>query len=285
MRIAPRSIVLLLLAMSLGTGVSSASAATASPSAMDIRTKVAKLDVDVVGYVVSDRLHDTKSDCAPGQRWIQTNEFTFEAGKPARVNLTNVSVPGMDSVMTSTLSKPTGSAVSKGSVSDYSETNYCPPTAPEKLGPQPACVRNAGKLRVSLMPGEIPAEQDGLAGLNGRPVSVGLYRSGGGANGDTCIGTPAGSFVGPGDLSAALVSPSMAPGFAAILPAKLDAIRLFNLRRGTTIRRGITAFGPCARVKYGVSAVQGATPPGPTLNADSDCFLRAKILVTIRRAR
>lgn len=284
MRTASRSaLVLLLLATSIAAGASATSAATRSPSSLKINTKVVKLDVDAVGYVVSDRLHDTTSDCAPGQRWIQTNEFTFETGRPVRVNLTNVSVPGLDPVTTSTLSKSAGSAVSKGTVSDYKDTNYCPPTAPQKLGPQPACVRNAGKLRVSLTPGEIPPETDGLAGLDGRPVFVGLYRAGGGLNPTSCVGTAAGSFSGAGDLSTAVLSPSLAPGYAAVLPAKLDSIKVFNLKRGKVIRRAITAYGPCSKVRYGVSTVQGSTPPGPTLNADSDCFLRAKILVTIRR--
>ena len=286
MRVASCSIpMVLLLAAAVGTGASTAAAGTPSPGSLKIKQKVAKLDVDVVGYVVTDQLHDTKSDCFPGQRWIQTNEFTFEAGKPARVKLTNVSGPGLDPITTSSLSAATGSAVSRGTVSEYSETNYCAPTAPAKLGPQPACVRNAGKLRVSLTPGEIPPEQDDLAGLAGRPLYVGIFRSGGGSNALSCAGAAAGSFRGLKDSSAAVLTPSMAPGFAAVLPAKLDAVKLFNLKRGKVIRRGISAHGPCARVTYDISTTQGATPPEPTLNADSDCFLRAKILVTIRRAK
>jgi hypothetical protein len=286
MRAASRSILtVLLLAVSVTVGASAAHAGTPSPGSFKIKTKTVNLDVDVVGYVVTDRLHDTKSDCFPGQRWIQTNAFRFEAGKPVRVKLTNVSAPGLDPVTTSSLSRSSGSAVSKGTVSDYSETNHCPPTAPEKLGQQPACVRNAGKLRVSLTPGELPPEKQELAPLQGRPLYVGVFRAGGGANGTTCIGTPAGDFIGVRKDSATALTPSSAPGFAAVLPAKLDAIKVFNLKRGKTIRRAITAFGPCSRVRYTVSTTRGATPPGPTLNADGDCFMRAKILVTIRRAK
>src|SRR3954451_2697072 len=96
-------------------------AATTSAAPPRVKTKVAKLDVDVAGYVVTDRLHDTKSDCFPGQRWLQPNEFTFESGRPVPVKLTNVSLPGVDPVTTSSLSNPAGPAVSKGSLSEYAE--------------------------------------------------------------------------------------------------------------------------------------------------------------------
>ena len=284
MRTRRRTALALLIIVSLVVAAVAAlpsGAATPGPGSFKIRTRIAKLQMDVAGYVEAKELHDTTSDCFPGERWIQTHEYAFETGDYVNVSVKNVSAPGLDSVVTSRLSKAVGSAKVTAGISDYRSTNYCK-DAPKKLQGPPACKTNAGKLRVGLTPGAVPEEVDGPASLQGRPLNVAISRQGGGQHAATCLGAAADSFNSKLDMSVALLTTSLAPGPSVSLPAKLDAIDIFSLRRKARVKRVIVASGPCSKVNYTVQAPPGSSPPGPTLNADGDCFIRAKIVVTIR---
>ena len=73
------------------------------------------------------------------------------------------------------------------------------------------------------------------------------------------------------------------PGIADVLPAKLDAVKLFSLRAGRRVRRVTTASGPCDSVTVRVATSGAGASPGPArVNADGDCFLRAKVVLSIR---
>ncbi|MBA2349786.1 MAG: hypothetical protein H0V81_16015 [Solirubrobacterales bacterium] len=256
-------------------------ATTKKPAAPKV--KVAKLQIDVAGFFEARELHDTTSDCFPGERWIKTNSYSFETGRFVDINVRNISLPGTgQSVVTSSLSRSGGSARTKGSISDYDSTNHCDRPA-EKLEGPPTCSASRGKTSVALTPGEIPGSDDELAPLKGRPLLLSVRRSGGGTDPLRCAGQVVG--LSGVDTELAAITTSVAPGVAAVLPANLDAVKVFAIRRNQRIRRVVTVQGPCSKAAVRVSRPPGPTPsPGP-LNADGDCRIFGKVVITIRSRR
>ncbi|MCW3041365.1 MAG: hypothetical protein JWM31_3270 [Solirubrobacterales bacterium] len=262
-------------------------APTPGPSKFKFRTRIAKLEVDVAGYVETRRLHDTTSDCSPGERWIQTNHFDFETGSFVPLSVKNVSGPGFGSIATGSFSRTTGSTMTKGSISDYSATNYCAPTEPDKLTGPPACAAaGRNRIAVALTPGGIPepANPDDPAPLKGRSLQLTIKRVGGGTDTPKCAGEGAQSLTGPG-TETAVVGTSFAPGISEILPANLDAVKVFAIRRRQRLRRTIVMQGPCSRVAVKVLPVPGPAPSPGGLNADGDCWLTGKVVLTVRARR
>lgn len=280
----------LLVALSILTlgAVAAVSAGAATrppnPAKFKIKTRIAKLQIDVAGYVETRQLHDTTSDCYPGERWIQTNRFDFETGNFVNVSVKNISAQGIPSVTTSPFSRTVGRATITGAISDYKSTNHCAPTAPDKLSGPPACATNRGKISIALTPGDIPDENADLAPLKGRPLLLAVNRKGGGRDPLPCAGPGAGSLTGP-DTNVAVVTTSLAPGVSLVLPADLDAIKVFAIRRTQRIRRAVVLHGPCSKVAVRPGPPPGATPNPGALNADSDCWLTGKVVLTIRSRR
>lgn len=264
------------------TGAAVTAAAPKPPSKYQVRTRIAKLQIDLAGYLETRALHDTTSDCFPGERWIKTNRFEFETGRFVDVSVKNVSLPGTgQSVVTSNFSRSSGSATSEGLISGYESTNNCPPTAPVKLGGPPACAKNRGAISVGLTPGDIPESDGELTPLNGRPLLVTIKRNGGGRDATQCVGEGASRLTGK-DTDLAVATTSIAPGVAAILPANLDAIKVFAIRKKQTIKRVIQLSGSCKSVAVKALVPPGTTPNPGSLNADGDCWMTGKIVVTIR---
>ncbi len=280
----PRRLVVLCALIAVGAaGAVSATAATKppNPATYKIKTRIAKLQVDVAGYVETRLLHDTTSDCFPGERWIQTNTFDFETGRYVNLSVTNISGQGFPTTTTSSFSRNAGRTTKESTISDYKATNYCKGEQ-EKLDGPPVCApKSTGKLSVALTPGEIPGENDELAPLNGRPLLLSLKRAGSGRDAARCIG-PGASQVSGKDTDAAIVGTSIVPGLSVIVPANLDAIKVFNLRAKARLRRVIVIDGPCSNVKVTVLAPPGRSPDPGALNADSDCRLVGKIVLTVR---
>ncbi len=282
-----RAAAALLVTCLLGAALSSVPAGAATipnPSKFKIRTKIAKLQVDVAGYIETRRLTHTVSDCHPGEHYIQTNRFVFETGNYVNVSVKAISAPGLDTVMTSRFSKAVGTAKTAGTVSDYRSTNHCAPSAPVKLPGPPACVTNAGKLAVALTPGDEPAADGDLAPLAGRPLMLSLLRKGGGNQAPTCTGEGAGSISGE-DTRLAVVGTSLGPGVSAVLPARLDAIKVFNIRANRRMRRVVVVSGSCRSVSVRVSDPPGGSPNPGALNADGDCWMTGKVVLTLRSRR
>ncbi len=257
-----------------------ASAQTADPSKYKVTTRVAKLQVDVAGYVETRLLKDTTSDCFPGERWIQTNRFEFETGGYVNQTITNISGRGFPTTTTSTFSRAAGRTLVEGDISDYKATNYCSGEQ-QKLDGAPTCTKHAGKLAVALTPGGLPDPDEELAPLNGRPLLLSLKRAGGGKDAVRCIGPGAGQVTGK-DTGAAIATTSIVPGISAILPANLDAVKVFAIRRGQRVRRTIVIDGPCRSVKVTVLVPPGRSPDPGALNADGDCRLVGKVVLTLR---
>ncbi len=282
---APVLVLAALLLFLSGIGAASSGAATIpNPAKFKLKTKIAKLQVDVAGYIETRELTNTVSDCFPGEHYIQTNRFDFETGNYVNVSVKAISAPGLDTVMTSRFSKAVGTAKTRGSVSEYRTTNHCAPTAPAKLPGPPACVTNAGKLAIALTPGDAPSGDEDLAPLAGRPLMLSVFRKGGGTQAPTCVGQGAGSVKGQ-DTRLAVVGTSLGPGVSAVLPARLDAVKVFNIRASKRMRRVIVISGSCNSVNVTVSDPPGASPNPGGLNADGDCWLTGKVVLTLRSRR
>ncbi|WP_354701439.1 hypothetical protein DSM112329_01753 [Paraconexibacter sp. AEG42_29] len=270
------------VAVALGGAVAVTAAAAPKSKVPKVRTRIAKLQLNVAGYVEMRQLKDTASDCFPGERWIQTNTFSFETGRFVNVSVKNVSVPGYGSVATSTFSPTVGRAKVDSGITAYKATNYCKGT-PAKLDGPPTCSSSSGKIAVALTPGEIPegAGEDDPAPLAGRPLLLSVRRAGGGRDALGCLGGGPESLSGPNaDLS--IVTTSIAPGVSEVLPANLDAVKVFAIRARQTMKRAIVISGPCTKTTVKVVPPPGAAPNSGNLNADGDCWMTGKVIVTVR---
>jgi hypothetical protein len=244
------------------------------------KTKVVRLQMDVAGYVEARTLHNTKSDCWPGVSYIQTNRFQFETGKWVDSILSNVSTPGTDGIITSAGSKASGSASVEGLISDFSTSNYCDrPPDPEPS--PPACATTHGKVMVGLTEGSMAMSGD-LPTLAGKSLLLTITRVGGGIDPATCVGVPAGSIVGA-DADISGVTTSFTPGVSEALTTGLTAIKVFNMKKGKTVRRTIVIDGSCDAVNVKAGSNAAAVPNPGALNADADCWMTGKVVFSLRR--
>lgn len=265
------------VAATAGTGMAAASSAPKIPK---IKTRIAKVQINVSGYVETRVLHDTTSDCFPGERWIQTNRYDFASGGFVNVSMKRVTGDGFDPIVTSPFSKRGGSAKIAGSISEYRTTNYC--TGEQaKNAPAPVCSSTSGSTSVSLQEGVVPkAGDDDLQPLTSTPLMLAIQRHGGGRDADGCVG-PGASQVSGEDTERSVVSTSMAPAVSLVVPSGLSVIKVFGIRPGQRMRRAILVSGPCSNVSLSTVPAPGSAPPAGGLNADGDCFLTAKLSYTI----
>ena len=281
----PRPRLALLLSLSvLVAGISYATASAAAPTIpKPPKVKVAKVEIEVAGFVEIRRLVDTTSDCFPGVTYVQTNRFEFETGRYVRTKISNISFPGRDSVITSPFSRASGSATIEGLISGYRTTNYCTlPKAPEPE--EPRCDRSGRlKIAVALTPGGIPGDGD-LVGLGGSRLMLSIFRHGLYVDDPSCPGGVAERVRGV-DADTAVVSTSLAPGVSEVLPSGVGAIKVFNLGRRERLRRVIVIDGPCRSVRARALMPPGDSPAPGALNADGDCWLRGKVVLSVRAAR
>jgi hypothetical protein len=273
----------LLSASALAVGIACVASSAPAVSVPKPKLKVAKLEVDVAGYVETRRLIDTTSDCHPGVTYVQTNTFDFETGRYVGTKLRNISVPGTDGVIASKFSKSAGSATVAGSYSGYRTTNWCAPHPPDPEPLPPRCVRNRGEIAVSLQEGGVPGNEE-LTGLGGKRLMLAIKRKGSGSDDPTCPGTGAG-FVNGVDGDRSVVGTSFMPGVSEIVASGLQAVKVFNLGRRERLRRAIVIDGPCRAVTGRTSQPPGPTPNPGALNADGDCWLVGKIVLSVRSAR
>ncbi len=267
--------------------VPSAAAAHAGAAAVKVpKVKVAKLDLDVAGYVETRQLTDTTSNCSPGVTYTQTNEYTFETSKYVGTRLVHIVLPGRDPVITSGFSRAAGSANIAGGITGFGTTNYCAPTEQDPEPVAPRCVKARGKTRVALVPAAKQVfDEDDLVPLGGQRMMLTVIRSGGAQDLGSCSGALGVEIIPGTDTASAFVSTSWMPGVSLVLPTGLGSIKLFNLKRSDRLRRSINLSGPCDSVRVSTgSGSLGAPAPG-RLNADGDCWLRARIVLSVRRSR
>lgn len=250
------------------------------PSVPKVKTRIAKVQITLSGYVETRKLHDTTSDCYPGETWIQTNRYDVSTGGFVDISMKRVIIEGQDPIVTSPFSRRVGSAKVKGSTSDYRTTNYCSGQQQPVKEP-PTCSETSGKTSISLQEGIVPQEgEDGLQPLTQTPLMLAIARNGGGKDPLECLGEGAGSVTGK-DTERAVVTTSIAPGVALAVPSGFSVMKVFNIRPGQRLRKSILLSGPCSKVAVTTVAGAGGSPSPGNLNADSDCFLTGKISYTI----
>lgn len=258
--------------------------ASKPPKRGAVKTRIAKLRADVIGYIEIVRRHDTTSDCYPGERWTQTSRYDFETGRPVNVSLKRVSAEGVPTVVTSRFTAPVGVAVDAGTITDYATTNFCDPDLPKgEVLPPPACKENRGRVSISLQEGLTPTSSDPeLTPLNAAPMLIAVSRIGGGMQDPTCLGGGVEEPVGDG-LDRTLFATSQAPGIPSIIfPTGYDGIKVFNLRPGRRLVRTLELTGSCQRPNLlSLPFAYMESPPPVHPLADGDCLVRGKIFAVI----
>jgi hypothetical protein len=197
---------------------------TATSSATSRVAYPAKLSV--TGGVTITTVHDFTSDCGPGQAW--TIQAKAEVNIHGRIE---VEVIGNKQVQ-STVAVTPGGAVNTNTLTDFHETNYCPPEDPVSQDPPPVCKRHTGTGGASLSLGRAPWL-----------VSLGISRKGGGEQDPSCIGAPVLGPKPPGAQVEALQSDYE----AIVLPLDLEPNQFKGLRVGKKLSSRIKVNGPCKR--------------------------------------
>jgi hypothetical protein len=251
----------------------------AAPRIPKIKTRIAKVQATVDGYVEIRRLHDTTSDCFPGETWVQTNRFAFATGRYVDVSLKRITGEGFPTVVTSPFSASGGRATIEGKTSDYRTTNYCD-KAPGPVNPEPVCSKTSGRISISLQQGVDPTDTDDeLVALGGIPLMIAIKRDGGGMDAPVCPGGGAARLVGKNTETAVLTT-SIAPSVSVIVPSGYNVTQLMGIRPGKRFRKTILVSGPCSNPRLTVTS--GGSPAPGNLNAHGDCFLTGKLAYTIR---
>lgn len=244
-----------------------------------VKEKVAKLSIDVAGFVTTEQFKDTTSDCYPGRTYHQVNSISFETGKAARLDVHSVSVPGQATpVITSDSTKTVGRADMSSKVFGWRTTNFCPPDTPDPEPLPPNCSKSQGKIKMGITPGDVPDENDDLHPLKGVDMLLMIMRIGGGTDNPSCPGSSAGQVLGPSGDKTVLVTNSM-PGQAQIVPSGFDGPKLFNLK--AKAKRAIVFSGPCSKVTLRTYKGNGPAPSQGGVNADGDCYMHGKIVLTV----
>ncbi len=250
------------------------------------KIKAAKLDLDVAGYVETRQLTDSTSNCSPGVTYTQTNTYTFETGKYVGTRLVNIAVPGTDGVLTGAFSRAAGSAEIEGGITGFGTTNYCAPNEEDPEPLPPRCLKTRGKTRVALTPAvKDVVDEDDPVPLSGRRMMLSVIRSGGAQGRGSCSGARAIEFIPGTDTASAYVSTSWHPGLSLVLPTGLGSVKLFNLKRSDRLRRSIVVAGPCDLARTSTKSGSAGIPAPGALNADGDCWITAKIVLSVRRSR
>jgi len=136
----------------------------AAAASADLVTYPARLHV--AGGLTITTKHDFTGSCQPGQAW------TIAASADVEINGKIEVEANGKRIVQSTEAKSPGGAVNKSVLSEYHETNYCPPEDPVELARPPQCSSHTGAGVAGLQPD----------GRNKAPwlVSIGIGRIGGG---------------------------------------------------------------------------------------------------------
>ena len=247
-----------------------------------IKTRIAKVQIDLAGYVETRQLHETTSDCYPGERWIQTNRYEFETGRFVNISMKRITGQGFDPIVTSPFTALTGSATSEGKITEYRTTNYCE-GEPGRVAPEPSCARTTGRTSASMQEGPMAKGDEDLTPLTQTPLLLAIRRGGGGSSfaDPECVGAQAGSISGK-DTNTSVIGTSPAPGVSLVLPTGLSVMKVFNIRPGKRRRRAVMISGPCTHVTLRTAEGSGSAPPRGSLNADGDCFMTGRVVLTIK---
>lgn len=199
------------------------------------------------------------------------------------VRLTNISIPGTGkSSLQSSMSASAGRTSTEGAISGYRSTNYCSGPQAALKGPPKQCRTVRGRTAVSFISSDAPTgADDDLAPLKGRTLLLQVFRKGGGQQGPDCISPNADSVADPfSEIS--YVTTSDLPTGSLGVNTGLDAVKVFALRSGRTLKRSIRIEGPCAKVTVTPQSAPGQAPNRGSLNADGDCWISGRVVVSLR---
>jgi hypothetical protein len=182
--------------------------------------------LSVTGGLTITTVHDFTSNCGPGQAW--TIQAEAEVNIHGRIE---VEVIGNKQVQSTAAITP-GGAVNTNTLTNFHETNYCPPDEPVSQDPPPVCKRHTGSGGASLSLGRAPWL-----------VSLGIGRKGGGEQDQSCIGAP---VIGP-KPTGAQIEALQSDYESIVLPLDLKPNQFKGLRVGKKLSSRIKVNGPCKR--------------------------------------
>jgi hypothetical protein len=230
--------------------------------------------LDVAGYMEVKVERDETGDCQPGQDVTIDFESSFELG---RGRATAITV--LNGVVASGIASARGGVSSKGTLSGYRETNYCPPARKVELR-APACTSGKGKLTAILATDpEAIKQRDGEVVPLNYPVLLALTRFGGSSQDPSCT-----RYLNSGIRSArangADLSVFETKASGLVVPIGAHNISFSQLRKGQWLRRVVRLNGACNHVLI------GNEPPADASRAydrRSRCTVRGKIYLGVRR--
>lgn len=230
--------------------------------------------LDVAGYIDVKVERDETGDCRPGQDVTIDFESSFELG---RGRATAISV--LNGVVASGIVSSRGGVSSKGTLSGYRETNYCPPTRKVELR-APSCTSGKGKLTAILATdADAIKQRDGEIVPLSYPVLLALSRLGGSSQDPSC-----GRYLTSGIRSARDIGADLSvfdtKASALIVPIGAHNMNFSQLKKGQWLRRVVRLNGACDHVLI------GNEPPAEAsrrYDRRSQCTVRGKIYVAVRR--
>jgi len=230
----------------------------AAAASADLVTYPARLHV--AGGLTITTKHDFTGSCQPGQAW------TIAASADVEINGKIEVEANGKRIVQSTEAKSPGGAVNKSVLSEYHETNYCPPEDPVELPRQPQCSSHTGAGVAGLQPD----------GRNKAPwlVSIGIGRLGGGDQHSSCVGQPVNGPTPKGSK----IEPLATVYDAIVLPLDLKVSQFKSLKVGKKLISRVNVGGPCdSAVVYGGAHI--------SVYRDDECEVDGVFNVEIQRLK
>jgi hypothetical protein len=204
--------------------------------------------LSVAGSVTITTTHDFTGPCERNQGW--TIEAKADVNVSAKIQLEWIGNQGM---VQGTEAKTPGGAKNRNVMSNYFETNLCPPDEPIPFeeSDKPQCSSHTGL---------------GIADISGSKgkILIGLGRKGGGAQDPSCQG---------GFVIGAKIGTLQSDYDAIVLPLGVGVGPFKSLRVGKKITRKIKLSGPCAQ---GVKATT-------SIFRDDVCTVKGSFDVAVQR--
>lgn len=255
---------LVVLLVACGAGLL---ASAVSPAAKRPKVTAYGATLDVSGWVTVDIDYDSTDECRPGQRWHAQMSLDVDTGKPLPVTVTTVN--GL--VLSTVVRKPRG-AKHKTKITNYGETNHCPPDKPEKLPDPPECKALTGALDTSISKAPALFDNEDDEGALTHRTGLFLHRVGGGDQPTTCLGL---AELRPRSGTTALST--LEHTFQAMsLPLRITDTKILKLKVGRTLRDTVRIGGACNAFLVNPSSARAAFK-------DTECTVKGAFQVALKR--
>jgi len=226
-------------------------ATAASASAAGSGSYPAKLTV--AGEVTVTTVHDFTGPCERNQAW--TIESKASVNVSGKIDLGWIARGGL---VQATAAKTPGGAANANKLTNYFETNFCPPEEPIPFeeSDKPQCSSHKGT---------------GFAGVGGsqNKIMVGISRKGGGEQSASCEG----GFVNGPKPTGTVVGTLQSDVDEISLPLGVGVSAFKKLRVGQKLVRRVKLSGPC----------QQGTVAKASLFREDVCTVKGSFDVTVKR--